>query len=676
MEGFQPFIFAFLGVLSLILLLVHAQDQSGFISIDCGLPADSTYKEPTTSLDYISDANFIDTGISRSVVSELKATIPQPLWNVRSFPQGVRNCYTIKITRGTIYLIRGTFLYGNYDGEGNLPEFDLYLGTNMWDTVKVENASDCIIKELIHVPSRNYIHVCLVNRTGRGTPFISAIEFRPLNNGSYETKYGSLALFLRADTGSTGNQSYRYPDDARDRIWTPYNRNEWKYLSTDQHINRISQADYQPASVVMSTAATPINESAPMELYWQADNPNTKFFFKMHFTEVVKLEPNQSRSFTTLLNGEYWDGPYVPGYLSIRTVYSDPLPPVGSTYNISMFKEENSTLPPILNAFEIYFVKDFLQPETERADVDAIRKIKSTYGIKRNWQGDPCAPKKYLWEGLDCSYDADNAPRITSLNLSSSGLTGEISADTSNFLMLQSLNLERNKLTGSVPRELIERRDNDLLSLSVGENPDLCESRSCKKKKNNIVIPIASVGGGLLIFTFIVMAIYWGIRKRTKQGMVAKSSIKTKSRQYSYSEVVSITNDFKTIIGGGGFGNVYLGTLEEDTKVAVKFLRPSSNQGYKEFQAEAQLLTIVHHQNLVSLVGYCDEDGNKALIYEYMANGNLLQHLSGTNANILSWNERLHIAVDAAHGLQTNQLDEFFFYTDFNIFAFQFLVFA
>ncbi|KAG6727762.1 hypothetical protein I3842_02G140800 [Carya illinoinensis] len=652
MEGFQPFIFAFLGVLSLILLLVHAQDQSGFISIDCGLPADSTYKEPTTSLDYISDANFIDTGISRSVVSELKATIPQPLWNVRSFPQGVRNCYTIKITRGTIYLIRGTFLYGNYDGEGNLPEFDLYLGTNMWDTVKVENASDCIIKELIHVPSRNYIHVCLVNRTGRGTPFISAIEFRPLNNGSYETKYGSLALFLRADTGSTGNQSYRYPDDARDRIWTPYNRNEWKYLSTDQHINRISQADYQPASVVMSTAATPINESAPMELYWQADNPNTKFFFKMHFTEVVKLEPNQSRSFTTLLNGEYWDGPYVPGYLSIRTVYSDPLPPVGSTYNISMFKEENSTLPPILNAFEIYFVKDFLQPETERADVDAIRKIKSTYGIKRNWQGDPCAPKKYLWEGLDCSYDADNAPRITSLNLSSSGLTGEISADTSNFLMLQSLNLERNKLTGSVPRELIERRDNDLLSLSVGENPDLCESRSCKKKKNNIVIPIASVGGGLLIFTFIVMAIYWGIRKRTKQGMVAKSSIKTKSRQYSYSEVVSITNDFKTIIGGGGFGNVYLGTLEEDTKVAVKFLRPSSNQGYKEFQAEAQLLTIVHHQNLVSLVGYCDEDGNKALIYEYMANGNLLQHLSGTNANILSWNERLHIAVDAAHGLE------------------------
>ncbi|KAG2722810.1 hypothetical protein I3760_02G143900 [Carya illinoinensis] len=643
MGGLQPFIFAFLDVLSLMLLLVHAQDQSGFLSIACGLlPADSTYNEPTTRIDYISDANFIDTGISGSIVSELRDTFQQQaVWrNVRSFPQGVRNCYTINnIAKGTIYLIRGTFLHGNYDGQSDLPELDLYLGTNMWDTVKVENASYSIIKELIHVPSRNDIHVCLVN-TGLGTPFLSAIEFRPLNSNSY-------------------------PDDAHDRIWTPYNRNEWKDLGTDQPITRSSQADYEPASVVMSTAATPINESAPIEFYWQADNPDAKFYIHMHFAEVVKLEPNQSRSFNITLNGKYWYGPLL--------VCADE-----SSKLRRQLRAANSTLPPILNAFEIYSVKDFLQPEIERADVDAIRKIKLTYGIKRNWQGDPCALKKYLWEGLDCSYDADNGPRITSLsvinqfsitkfyltininivtipyykNLSNNSLTGPVPNFLSKLTNLRVLNLERNKFTGSVPRELIEIRDNDLLSLIVGENPDLCGSRSCKKKKNNTVIPIASVGGGLLVFTFIVMAIFWGIGKRTKQGMVAKCNIKTNSRQHSYSEVVSITNDFKTIIGRGGFGIVHLGTLEEGTKVAVKFLRPSSNQGYKEFQAKVQLLTIFYHQNLFSLVGYCDEGGNKALIYEYMANGNLLQHLSGTNANILSWNERLHIAVDAAHGLE------------------------
>ena len=69
---------------------------------------------------------------------------------------------------------------------------------------------------------------------------------------------------------------------------------------------------------------------------------------------------------------------------------------------------------------------------------------------------------------------------------------------------------------------------------------------------------------------------------------ITKSNIKSKDRQYSYSEVVSITNHFKTIIGGGGFGKVYLGKLKDETQVAVKLLSTSSNQGYKEFQSEVR----------------------------------------------------------------------------------------
>ncbi|KAG6727765.1 hypothetical protein I3842_02G140900 [Carya illinoinensis] len=681
MGGFQTSIFAFLGVLSLTLLLVHAQDQSDFISIDCGLPANSTYKEETISIDYISDANYIDTGISRSIASEFKGTLQQQVWNVRSFPQGVRNCYTINITRGTKYLIRGTFVHGNYDGEGNLPEFDLYLGTNMWDTVKVENASYSIIKELIHVPSRNYIHVCLVN-TGLGTPFISAIEFRPLKNDLYESKSGSLALLLRADAGSTSNQSYRYAYDVHDRLWLPYNYNKWKDLSTGLTIDSQRQSAYQPASVVMSTAATPINESAPMEFYWEADDPNTQFYIFMHFAEVVKLEPNQSRSFNITLNGKYWYGPLVPVYLSTITLYS-PSAMTGGKYVFSIFKAENSTLPPIVNAIEIYSVKDFLQPETDQADGDAIRKIKSTYGIKRDWQGDPCAPKQYSWKDLDCSYDGDNAPRITSLNLSSSGLTGEISADISNLLMLQSLdlsnnsltgsvpdflstlpnlrvlNLERNKLTGSVPVELIERRDNGSLSLSVGENSDLCGSRSCKKNKNNVVIPIvASVIGGLLVLTLIVMAIFWGIRRRKKQAAMVDTeshmqnvSLESLQRQFTYSELLGITNNFERILGKGGFGTVYHGYID-NTQVAVKMLSHSSVQGYQQFHSEVRLLMRVHHRNLTTLVGYCYEGTNMGLVYEYMANGDLEAHLSDGNAKTLTWEDRVRIATDAAQGLE------------------------
>jgi hypothetical protein len=155
---------------------------------------------------YISDATFIDTGTSTSISPELKATVQRYVQKLRSFPQGNRNCYTINVTGGIKYLIRAGFLYGNYDGKGNLPEFDLYLGANIWDTVRVDNTSISIFKELIHVPSRNYLHLCLVNK-GLGTPFISSIELRPLLNTSYVTESGSLALLLRMDVGS--NEGYR-----------------------------------------------------------------------------------------------------------------------------------------------------------------------------------------------------------------------------------------------------------------------------------------------------------------------------------------------------------------------------------------------------------------------------------------------------------------------------------
>ncbi|GKV36583.1 hypothetical protein SLEP1_g44696 [Rubroshorea leprosula] len=121
---------------------------------------------------------------------------------------------------------------------------------------------------------------------------------------------------------------------------------------------------------------------------------------------------------------------------------------------------------------------------------------------------------------------------------------------------------------------------------------------------------------------------------------------------FTYSQIAKITSNFKTVIGKGGFGEVYHGILNADTHVAVKVLSSTSMQGYKEFQAEVKLMTVVCHENLVSVMGYCDEDSRKALIYEYMANGNLGQYLSEKSERVLSWGERLQIAVDAAHGLE------------------------
>ncbi|XP_050285789.1 LRR receptor-like serine/threonine-protein kinase IOS1 [Quercus robur] len=682
MGRFKNFIPALFGGLALI-LLVQAQDQSGFISIDCGLAENSSYSEPTTGIKYISDAIYINTGVSKSIPLEFKDGLQQQAWTLRSFPQGIRNCYSINnITQGAKYIIRANFYYMNYDGQGKLPEFDLHLGPNLWDTIKIENSSLGVIKELIHVPSLNHIQVCLVN-TGLGTPFISALELRPINSSLYVTNFGSLSLFLRSDLGS--EKGYRYKDDVYDRYWSSLNFNDWKAVSTSLTVNKERHNAYWVPSVVMSTAATPINESAPMEFYVQPTDINSEFYVYMHFAEVVKLRANESRSFNITINGELWYGPLSPTYLLTDTVYSTTAL-TGGKYVFSILKTGNSTLPPIINAIEIYTVKDLPRSETDQQDVGAITNLKSTYGVERNWRGDPCAPKAYSWEGLNCSYEGYNPPRIISLNLSSSGLTGEISVDISNLVMLQYLdlsnnsltgsvpafltqlkylrvlNLKQNQLNGSIPAKLIEISEKGSLLLSVDENSNFCGSGSCNKKKKNIAFPIVASVGGLFILSLTVVAILWGLRSRKQQHTtkvakvdlepnVQNQSLESIQRQFTYPDLLRITNNFERILGKGGFGTVFHGCIE-NTQVAVKMLSASSVQGYQQFQAEVKLLMRVHHKNLTTLVGYCYEGTNMGLVYEYMANGDLEAHLSGENTNILSWEARLQIAMDAAQGLE------------------------
>ncbi|CAB4302971.1 unnamed protein product [Prunus armeniaca] len=682
METFEHLLSALLCGFALI-LVVHAQDdQSGFISLDCGLPTNSSYSEPTTGLDYISDAAFISTGVSKSIAPQYKATHQQQTAYVRSFPQGVKNCYRVNITQGTKYLIRASFVYGNYDGLNKLPKFDLLFGANSWDSVAFVDASSSIIKELVYVPTLDYIHVCLVNK-GTGTPFISALELRPLQNTTYVTPMGSLELFLRLDVGSTSNQSYRYDYDALDRIWVPYTYNKWTQLTTSLTVDAQSHNDYQVPSIAMRTASTPIDASASMDFSWESPDTSTEYYVYLHFAELQQLKANQSRAFNITLNGDYWFGPVVPEYLSTITVFSRSSL-TGGNYSFSLVQTENSTLPPILNAMEVYSLIDLSQPETDGDDVAAIINIKSTYGMDKDWQGDPCTPQGYMWEGLNCSYSG--SPRIISLDLSSSGLTGEITSYISNLAMLQSLdlsnnsltgsvpeflsklpnlkvlNLERNKLNGSVPADLIQRSTSGSLSLSVGENADLCASISCKKeeeKKKNIVIPIIASIGGFSILVVTAVAIFMGLKRGRKQGVPQQpnnqiDSFESKKRQFTYSDILRITNNFQTkVLGRGGFGKVYHGFVD-DTQVAVKMLSPTSGQGYQQFQAEVKLLIRVHHRNLTSLVGYCNEGTNMALIYEFMANGDLESHLLGadSNANVLTWEGRLQIATDAAQGLE------------------------
>ncbi|RVW51909.1 putative leucine-rich repeat receptor-like protein kinase [Vitis vinifera] len=586
-------------------------DIAGSINIDCGLPEDCKYIDAETGLQYTSDASFIRSGINKNISSKFSSTtLHKSLTNVRSFPQGKRNCYTLRPPEGhgTMYLIRASFMYGNYDELNQVPQFDLYIGVNMWDSVKLDNASHLVMKEILHAPSDDDIYVCLVN-IGYGEPFISSLEVRHFHDSSYKTESGSLALYRRLDAGSTTNEIVRFKDDAYDRIWFPYNLPDCESLNTTVPIDSHAETEYKLPSKVMTTAIRPMNSSASLDFDFDIGDSTLEFYVYMHFAELEGLQENQTRNFSITLN--------------VR----------GSKLKFSIYKTLNSSLPPILNAMEIYMVKDLLQAPTCQEDVNGISRIKSFYLVEKNWQGDPCAPVQ-PWDGLTCSNNGYESPRIISLNLSSSGLRGTISPSLLNLTALQfldlsnnsltgelpeflsrlsfltALNVTGNKLSGSVPPDLIARSEKGSLSLSVANNPDLCPSAQCKENKNSVGPIVAAVVSSLVII-FLALVIIWSLKRRKKA---------TKSLVRSPEETWSLKME---------------------------------NQRFR-YSEIARLLMRVHHRNVASLVGYCHEGTNMGLIYEYMAGGNLQNYLSGADISTspLSWIERLQIAVDAAQGLE------------------------
>ncbi|RWW44540.1 hypothetical protein BHE74_00049690 [Ensete ventricosum] len=337
---------------------VRAQ-TTGFINIDCGIPENSSYFDGLT---YVSDAQFTDTGVNRNVSPAYSSVLARRFLTVRSFPDGARNCYTFKsIIPGLKYLIRATFLYGNYDLKSSPSvQFDLYLGVNLWKTINVTDPSDNFLTEAITEATADLISVCLLN-TGRGTPFISGLDLRPMAASLYPLVNASRSLVL-LDRFNMAPTVYsflggvdRYALDSYDRIWFQYkSKPSWDEISTNSTVETVGNDQFEVPSQVMQTAVVPANSTTTLELSFSPDPGDLdEFYAVVYFAE---LQQNASRQFFVYLNGALLNDakPFTPDFLVSDAIYNiNPSTGYGEL-NISLVATDSSTLPPLLNAVEVF----------------------------------------------------------------------------------------------------------------------------------------------------------------------------------------------------------------------------------------------------------------------------------------------------------------------------------
>ncbi|XP_047321606.1 leucine-rich repeat receptor protein kinase HPCA1-like isoform X2 [Impatiens glandulifera] len=192
---------------------------------------------------------------------------------------------------------------------------------------------------------------------------------------------------------------------------------------------------------------------------------------------------------------------------------------------------------------------------------------------------------------------------------------------------------------------------------------------SGSSKSNTGIIIGAAVGGFVLVVLAILAGVY-AFRQKKRAEKADKQNnpfalwnpdkssgsipqLKG-TKPFTFEEMRKYSNNFSEVndIGTGGYGKVYRGTLPDGKMIAIKRAMKGSMQGAIEFKSEIELLSRVHHKNVVSLVGFCFDQSEQMLVYEYIPNGTLKDSLSGQSGFRLDWARRLRIALGSARGLQ------------------------
>eukprot|EP00268_Persea_americana_P054828 TRINITY_DN6324_c0_g1_i1.p1 TRINITY_DN6324_c0_g1~~TRINITY_DN6324_c0_g1_i1.p1 ORF type:complete len:868 (+),score=170.66 TRINITY_DN6324_c0_g1_i1:560-3163(+) len=182
-----------------------------------------------------------------------------------------------------------------------------------------------------------------------------------------------------------------------------------------------------------------------------------------------------------------------------------------------------------------------------------------------------------------------------------------------------------------------------------------CTAFFCYRKSRKKTSPIKTQSAGFRPLFLHAISGSMTNARASKLPSNANGSMATTrlGRRFTIAEIRAATKNFdeSLVIGTGGFGKVFKGEIEEGNLVAIKRAHPQSEQGLAEFETEIEMLSKLRHRHLVSMIGYCEEQHEMILVYEYMANGTLRSHLFGADLPPLSWKQRLDVCIGAARGL-------------------------
>ncbi|KAK9669260.1 hypothetical protein RND81_13G119900 [Saponaria officinalis] len=198
-----------------------------------------------------------------------------------------------------------------------------------------------------------------------------------------------------------------------------------------------------------------------------------------------------------------------------------------------------------------------------------------------------------------------------------------------------------------------------------------CETKQCRKRrlKKQITQGFAYSIGVMLVLGSIVLLVFGQnhrIKRQTRERLVkdrqqilnANNTSGRSAKLFSGKDIKRATNNFSkdSVLGSGGFGEVYKGKLDDGTLIAAKRAKSGNTKGTDQVLNEVRVLSQVNHRSLVRLLGCCVELEEPVLVYEYISNGTLREHLYGGNSKDfertrLMWNQRLVIAQQMAEGL-------------------------